>query len=80
MSLVIGSKVKFTATNGHPQELAVASSLLDVTKEYTVNHTHSPAPFVTFLFLDDVPGHGFNTSMFEVMAIPCTEDMECISQ
>lgn len=73
--ITVGSKVKFTATNGHSQELVVGSSMLDVTKEYTVNHMHTPAPFVTFLFVDGVPGHGFNMSMF----VP-VEVTECISQ
>lgn len=74
MSIVVGSKVKFTATNGHPQELAVASSLLDVTKEYKVDLMHSLSPFNTYLFLDGVPGHGFNMTMF--VAVESTEKLE----
>jgi hypothetical protein len=74
MSIIVGSKVKFTATNGHPQELAVASSLLDVTKEYTVNLIHSTSPFYTFLFLDGIPGHGFNMAMF--VPVESTEKLE----
>lgn len=74
MSIVVGSKVKFTATNGHPQELAVASSLLDVTKEYTVNCIHSQSLYYVFLFLDGVPGHGFCSSMF--VPVETTEKLE----
>jgi hypothetical protein len=74
MSIVVGSKVKFEGKLGHAQELAEGMRLLNYQIEYTVNFVHTPAPFVTFLFLDGVPGVGFNSSMF----VP-VEVTECIS-
>jgi hypothetical protein len=74
--ITVGSKVKFTATNGHQQELGNAAYHgLNTTKEYTVNFMQTTSPYNTFLFLDGVPGHGFNMAMF----VP-VEVTECISQ
>lgn len=74
MSIVVGSKVKFDGKFGHATEIAEGLRLLKLETEYTVNYVHSPAPFVSFLFLDGVPGNGFNMSLF----VPA-EVTECIS-
>lgn len=74
MSIVVGSKVKFDGKFGHASEIAEGMRLLNMQREYTVNYIHTPAPFVSFLFLDDVPGHGFNSSLF--VPVETTEKLE----
>jgi hypothetical protein len=72
--IVAGSKVKFIGQFGHAGEIAEGYRLLKADTEYTVNYVHTPNPFNTFLFLDGVPGHGFNMVMFEPVEV-----VECIS-
>jgi len=72
--ITVGSKIKFIAKNGHPAEIVEAQRWLKPDIEYTVNYIHRQAQFVSFVFLDGIPGNGFLSTMFDPVEVT-----ECLS-
>jgi len=64
-----GEKVIFTGKNGHSWQQKKARIVLDVGKEYTIESL-SVGGFSSEVYLQEFPGVGFNSVMFENITDP----------
>lgn len=61
-----GTKVRFTNSGGYEIQRVTAALMLSVDDIYTVEHIKIQN-WMSYVWLREVPGHSFNTVMFETV-------------